>query len=234
MLLLHGVNFVAKVDGETPAEMGFGDDDAQFLADNGFDVVRLGLTAGSIMPSPGVIDTAYLAFRQTIDTITGHGLLVLVDLHQDGWGPSLGSDGFPEWMTITHGAENTHTGFPLYYITNPAIQAAFDSFWGNEAGPESIGIQDRVGTMMAALAESVGNNSGVLGYDLLNEPWPGTVWQPCRDRPHRLSRAGQGTRRLQRAHGRSDPDPGSDPIAARRALRALQLRWCTHQHHVAG
>ena len=36
------VNFVAKVDGETPAEMGFGDDDAQFLADNGFDVVRLG------------------------------------------------------------------------------------------------------------------------------------------------------------------------------------------------
>ena len=180
VLLLHGVNFVAKVDGETPAEMGFGDDDAEFLADNGFDVVRLGLTAGSIMPSPGVIDTAYLAsFRQTIDTITDHGLLVLVDLHQDGWGPSLGSDGFPEWMTITHGAENTHTDFPLYYITNPAIQAAFDSFWGNEPGPESIGIQDRVGTMMAALADSVADNPGVLGYDLINEPWPGTVWQDC-------------------------------------------------------
>ena len=184
VLLLHGVNFVAKVDGETPAEMGFGDDDAQFLADNGFDVVRLGLTAGSIMPSPGVIDTAYLAsFRQTIDTITDHDLLVLVDLHQDGWGPSLGSDGFPEWMTLTHGAENTHTGFPLYYITNPAIQAAFDSFWGNEAGPENVNIQDRVGTMMAALAQSVGDNPGVLGYDLLNEPWPGTVWQPCATDP---------------------------------------------------
>ncbi len=184
VLLLHGVNFVAKVDGVTPAAMGFGDDDAAFLADNGFDVVRLGLTAGSIMPSPGVIDTAYLAsFRQTIDTITSHGLLVLVDLHQDGWGPSLGDDGFPAWMTITHGAVDTNTTFPLYYITNPAIQAAFDSFWGNEPGPENVHLQDRVGTMMTALAKTVGNNPGVLGYDLLNEPWPGTVWQPCATDP---------------------------------------------------
>jgi endoglycosylceramidase len=179
-VLFHGVNFVAKVDGETPAEMGFGADDAQWLADNGFDVVRLGLTAGSIMPSPGIIDTAYLeSFRATVDILTDHGLLVLLDLHQDGWGPSLGDDGFPEWMTITHGAEDSNTDFPLYYITNPAIQAAFDSFWGNEPGPEGVNLQDRVAAMFGAWAESLGDNPGVLGYDLLNEPWPGTTWQPC-------------------------------------------------------
>jgi endoglycosylceramidase len=184
VLLLHGVNFVAKVDGETPAEMGFGADDAEWLADNGFDVVRLGLTAGSIMPSPGVIDSAYLeSFRQTVEILTQHGLLVLVDLHQDGWGPSLGSDGFPEWMTITHGAEDTGTDFPLYYVTNPAIQAAFDSFWANEPGPEGVDLQDRVATMFGAWAESLGTNPGVLGYDLLNEPWPGTIWEPCATDP---------------------------------------------------
>lgn len=180
VLLVHGVNLVAKTDGKTPADMGFGEDDAQFLADNGFDVVRLGLTAGSVMPSPGVVDDAYLAsFRETIDVLTAHGLLVLVDLHQDGWGPTLGSDGFPEWMTITHGAENTHTDFPLYYVTNPAIQAAFDSFWNDETGPGDVTLQDRTGAIFQALANMVGNNPGVLGYDLLNEPWPGTVWQPC-------------------------------------------------------
>jgi endoglycosylceramidase len=180
VLLLHGVNLVAKVDGETPAQMGFGEDDAQFLADNGFDVVRLGLTAGSVMPSPGVIDTAYLAsFRETIDILTAHGLLVLVDLHQDGWGPSLGSDGFPDWMTITHGAENTHTDFPLYYVTNPAIQAAFDSFWNDETGPGDVTLQARTGAIFQALADVVADNPGVLGYDLLNEPWPGTVWNAC-------------------------------------------------------
>jgi len=184
VLLPHGVNLVAKVDGETPTEMGFGEDDAAWLAEHGFDVVRLGLTAGSVMPSPGVIDTAYLSsFRDTIDTLTDHGLLVLVDLHQDGWGPSLGDDGFPEWMTITHGATDTNTTFPLYYITNPAIQAAFDSFWNDEVGPGGVSLQARVGEIFDALAGMVGDNPGVLGYDLLNEPWPGTVWAPCATDP---------------------------------------------------
>ena len=55
-------------------------------------------------------------------------------------------------MTITHGAKNTHTTFPLYYVTNPAIQAAFDSFWGNDAGPGGVGIQDQVAKIWGAMA----------------------------------------------------------------------------------
>ena len=183
-LLLNGVNLVAKEPGVTPAAMGFGDDDAAWLAANGFDVVRLGTTASSIMPSPGVIDAAYLgSFAETVHQLTAHGLLVLVDLHQDGWGPSLGSDGFPGWMTLTHGAEDTHTDFPLYYITNPAIQAAFQSFWNDEAGPGGVALQDRVGAMFDALASRFNGDPGVIGYDLINEPWPGTTWQPCIEPP---------------------------------------------------
>jgi len=179
-LLVHGVNFVAKGAGVTPADMGFGEDDAEWLVDNGFEVVRLGTTAASIMPTPGVIDTAYVdSFAQTVHMLTDHGLLVLVDLHQDGWGPTLGSDGFPDWMTLTHGAENTHTDFPLYYITNPAIQAAFQSFWNNEDGPDGVPLQDSTAKIWKALAGSVASDPGVIGYDLLNEPWPGTTWQDC-------------------------------------------------------
>jgi endoglycosylceramidase len=179
-LLVHGVNFVAKEPGVTPADMGFGADDAQWLVDNGFEVVRLGTTAASIMPSPGVVDTAYLdSFAQTVHLLTDHGLLVLVDLHQDGWGPTLGSDGFPDWMTITHGATNTHTDFPLYYITNPAIQAAFQSFWDDEDGPDGVPLQDSAAKIWKALAGAVAGDPGVIGYDLLNEPWPGTTWQDC-------------------------------------------------------
>ncbi len=180
VLMLHGVNLVAKTDGVTPAAMGFGSDDAAWLAQNGFDVVRLGLTAASVMPSPGVIDEAYLdSFFRTVDELTAQGVYVLVDLHQDGWGPTLGSDGFPGWMTITNGAPNTGTPFPLYYVTNPAIQAAFDSLWANAAGPGGVGLQDRVAAIFRALAARVRTRPMVLGYDLLNEPWPGTVWQPC-------------------------------------------------------
>jgi endoglycosylceramidase len=180
VVLLHGVNYVSKVPGATPEGDGFGADDAAWLADNGFDVVRLGTTASSIMPTPGVIDTAYVqSFADTVNELTSQGLLVLVDLHQDGWGPSLGDDGFPAWMTITHGATDTHTTFPLYYVTNPAIQAAFQSFWGNEPGPGAVPLQSQVAAIWSALAAKVGGNPGVLGYDLINEPWPGTTWQPC-------------------------------------------------------
>ncbi len=178
VVLLHGVNLVAK-GAETPAERGFGEDDAQWLQDNGFDVVRLGLSPDAFMPTPGVVDADYLtSFAGTVQQLTDHGLLVLIDLHQDGWGPVTSGNGFPDWMTFTHGAENTHTGFPLYYITNPAIQAAFDSFWANEKA-DGVGLQDHVATMFSALAGAVGSNPNVIGYDILNEPWPGSNWNPC-------------------------------------------------------
>src|SRR3954465_15545533 len=71
---LHGVNFVKKFPPATPAAPGFGEgdggaprapggfgeDDARFLHDQGFNVVRLGVVFGSVMPRPGVTDRAYV------------------------------------------------------------------------------------------------------------------------------------------------------------------------------
>lgn len=179
VLMLNGINFVDK-NLLTPAGYGFEDDDGEWLAANGIDAVRLGFTAAAAMPTPGVLDEDYLdAFIETVDMLESHGLLVLIDLHQDGWGPTLGSNGFPEWMTLTHGAENTGTPFPLYYITNPAIQAAFDSFWANEKGPDTMPLQDQVATIFTDMAERLKDSDAILGWDLLNEPWPGTNFQPC-------------------------------------------------------
>lgn len=182
VVMLHGVNFVAKEPGVTPASMGFDADDAAWLADNGFDVVRLGTIAESIMPEPGVIDHAYLdSFFKTVDQITAEGLQVLIDLHQDGWGATLGNqnDGFPGWMTITDGEVSTNTPFPLYYVTNPAIQAAFDNLWANTPGVGDVPLQERVAAIFEAFAARARHRPGILGYDLLNEPWPGRIWEAC-------------------------------------------------------
>jgi endoglycosylceramidase len=68
----------------------------------------------------------------------------------------------------------------------PALQRAFDNFWENEAGPGGVGIQDRYAAAWRHVAGRVQGLRGILGYDVMNEPWPGSrldcsSWEGCRD-----------------------------------------------------
>jgi endoglycosylceramidase len=180
---LHGTNFVAKWpadDPMTPAEAGFGAEDAAFLAEQGFNVVRLGVVFGAVMPAPGVIDTAYVdAIAETVDQLAAEEIFVLLDVHQDGYGPLVHGNGFPAWATLTDGLPNPNVGFPAYYVQNPALQRAFDNFWENEAGPDGVPLQQHYATALQAVAAEVADEPYVLGYDTMNEPWPGTEWAAC-------------------------------------------------------
>jgi endoglycosylceramidase len=83
-------------------------------------------------------------------------------------------------MTLTgNAANNTSVGFPLYYEQNPALQQAFQSFWGDAPGPDGKGLQEDYAAMFGAVAERFAGQPFVLGYDLFNEPWPGTTWSAC-------------------------------------------------------
>ena len=180
VVILHGVNMVEKSPPYYPSAAGFGEDDAAWIEQHGFNVVRLGVLATGLMPQPGRIDTAYLDhLAETVDLLARHHIYVLFDFHQDGWGPAIGDDGFPAWMTETGKAVNSHTTFPLYYVTNPAIQQAFQSLWDNVDGSGGTPLQDRFTTMMRALGSRFASNPAVMGYDVFNEPWPGTTWSPC-------------------------------------------------------
>jgi endoglycosylceramidase len=180
VLLPHGVNMVQKTAPYTPASAGFSDADAAWLEANGFRLVRVGVLPTGVMPTPGTIDAGYIAqIAATVQNLASHGIYSLLDFHQDGWGPSIGDDGFPAWMTLTGSAVNNHATFPLYYIQDPAIQAAFQSFWDDAPGPDGKGIQESYAAMMTAVAKQFASEPYVLGYDLFNEPWPGTTWNPC-------------------------------------------------------
>jgi endoglycosylceramidase len=181
VLLIHGVNMVNKDAPYYPAAAGFSDADAAWLADNGFRVVRVGVLATGLMPTPGVIDTNYVSqIAATVSDLAKHDVYSLIDFHQDGWGPVVGSDGFPDWMTLTGTAVNNQdASFPLYYEDNPALQQAFQSFWDDDVGPGDAGIQAAYVAMFSALATQLAAQPYVFGYDLFNEPWPGTTWSGC-------------------------------------------------------
>ncbi len=182
VLLLHGVNVVEKHSPYYPAAFGFNAADAKWLAENGFDMVRLGVMPTGVIPNPGSINKSYLDhLAVTVSQLASYHILALLDVHQDGFGPSVGSDGFPAWMTLTDGKQNNHASFPTYYLTDPAVQQAFQSFWNNQRGPGGKRLQSDYANMITAVAAKFGNTPSILGYDVLNEPWPGTgnSWETC-------------------------------------------------------
>jgi endoglycosylceramidase len=180
VVTLHGVNEVFKSPPHYPAADGFGADDAELLAENGFTTVRLGVVFGALMPEPGRIDPTYIeGLARTVEDLARKRIFVLLDFHQDGYGPKYNGNGFPDWMGIDDGLPNPPAEFPLYYVQNPAMQRAFESFWQNRSAVDGKGLQDHFVDGLSAVVKRFKGEPYVMGYELMNEPWPGAVWQPC-------------------------------------------------------
>jgi endoglycosylceramidase len=180
VVMPRGVNVVEKSAPFYPAATGFGDDDAALLEARGFNTVRLGVVFEALMPQPGVVDTAYIEhLAETVRVLDRHGISVLLDFHQDGWGPLTHGNGMPAWATLTDGVPNPNAEFPLYYVLNPAIQRAFDNFWANQPGPDGVPLQQHYATAMREIAKRFAHAPNILGYEAMNEPWPGANWAPC-------------------------------------------------------
>jgi endoglycosylceramidase len=179
--ILHGINMVSKLAPYAPDAVGFGDDDAAFLASEGFDTVRVGVIYKAVEPQPGVYDDAYLdRIKATVDTLARHGIVSLVDFHQDLYNERFQGEGWPDWAVQDDNLPaQPQAGFPGNYLGMPALQRAFDHFWNNDPGPGGVGLQDRYAAAWRHVAGRFRDDPAVLGYDLLNEPWPGTAWQQC-------------------------------------------------------
>ena len=181
VLIPHGLNMVNKVGSYSPAATGFGADDARFLAANGFDVVRLGVIYAAVEPRPGSYDDAYLAgIARTVAKLGRHGIYSLLDFHQDMYNERFAGEGFPSWAVQDDGLPNTpNSGFPGNYVSMPAVQHAFDHLWANSPGPGGVGLAARYAAAWQHVANRFRGNRWVIGYDLFNEPWPGTGFAAC-------------------------------------------------------
>lgn len=177
VVLLHGLNEVYKIAPYTPAASGFGDDDAAFLAANGFNVVRLGIIWGAIEPEPGVFDSDYLdSIEQTVQTLAAHGIHTVLDMHQDNYSEAFQGEGAPDWATQDGGLPNPSNGFPGNYFTNPAQWNAWDMFWDNASAPDGLGLSDHFALTWQQVASRFSGNTDIIGYEIINEPWPGSQW----------------------------------------------------------
>ncbi|MGH1564776.1 glycoside hydrolase family 5 protein [Mumia sp. DW29H23] len=155
---LRGTN-LGKFDDITEA-------DVAMMADAGFTVLRLPIQWRKLEPAQGRYDAQYLqAIRNVLDWSHEHGLLVMVDWHQDVFGPAFGFDGIPAWATRDDGIPfEPIPGNWFYNYFHPAVQAAFHHLF-NDA--DLVQAQTRTWTY---LAKKLSGHPALLGYDLFNEP----------------------------------------------------------------
>lgn len=189
VVILHGWNMVYKVGSYRPADAGFGGDDMRFLRRHGFNTVRLGIIQNGLEPElPGAdgkprYRKGYLrSIAHTERKLSRHRIFTLLDVHQDLYNERFQGEGFPDWAVVGDAATlpaEPKQGFPANYLGMPALNRAYDHFWQNDADAAGRPLQDSFAAMWRHIAKRFKDRREVLGYNILNEPWPGSQYPTC-------------------------------------------------------
>ncbi|WP_116114817.1 glycoside hydrolase family 5 protein [Austwickia chelonae] len=166
--------------------------------DMGTNAVRLLLQWRCVEPSPNVYDDTYLdRVEKLVAAYNAHGMTVMLDMHQDVYSVaatpgSTAGNGAPAWATHMDGLPvPAKKQWWEYYVT-PGVTRAWDNFWNKfDNHPE---LADHYARMWGKVASRFAGNKGVVGYDLMNEPYTGnslptvvergplsTLYQKCVD-----------------------------------------------------
>ena len=151
----------------------------QFRA-NGFNLIRLAVQWANIEPVPGRYSESYLGSMDDIFRLAEkYGVYILLDMHQDlysGFGGIGGGDGAPDWACMTDGVKPKPYKFVWAeaYVFGKWVHNCFDHFWKND-DCLGKGLQDRYADLWRMLAARYGSSPALFGYDLLNEPAPGSL-----------------------------------------------------------
>ena len=173
VVIVHGLQVAHKTAPYHPPPASFSDTDGALISSWGFNAVRLAWFWAGLEPARGHIDTSYLnEIVHEGQVLTSHHIYTLLEAHQDIYGPALGGDGFPPWATLTDGVPILpHSALD---IEAPATDRAFDNLYANRDG-----IGDEFAHAWSVMASSFRSNPLMLGYDLFNEPYPGSQDPSC-------------------------------------------------------
>ena len=149
--------------------------DLLLLKERGFNSIRLLIFWLAVEPTKGVFDDAYLdMIEEKIGWATEAGLYVILDMHQDLWGPKFGGDGGPAWAALDEGLPFTSQSPWWENYNQPAVKKCYDNFYADKEG-----IRGEFIKAWQFVATRFKDNKTVVGYDLLNEPFHGS-WSPTK------------------------------------------------------
>lgn len=180
-LVQHGFSTASSAKSTPDGLPLFTEDNlAREQADMGTNFVRFLISWRAIEPERGVIDQEYLdGVEERVQWYADRGYHVMLDMHQDLWGPAISPDhpgwgnGAPPWATFTDGLPVVPGDMWELVYLEPGTIRAFDHFW-NTTG-EHPDLMDHYVDAWKAVAERFAANDAVVAYDLMNEPYGGTL-----------------------------------------------------------
>lgn len=147
----------------------------------GMNIVRFFTNWSRVMPFPGVFNEKELQDIQNfLDVCAQNGVYAYLDMHQDLYSgfkveDAGGGNGAPTWAAVTDGHVyiKPKLVWAEGYFIGKAVHHAFDNFWHNTSA-SGKGLQEHFCDTWRMLARRFGNHPALFGFDLLNEPFPGT------------------------------------------------------------
>ncbi|MEU0400342.1 cellulase family glycosylhydrolase [Streptomyces sp. NPDC006197] len=165
-LTLRGWNVEDKANRGDAALSAITEKHFRDLRSKGFSFARLLVFWDDLEPRPGRYSQTYLRkIERILDWAEKYDVKVLIDAHQDVFGPAFGHRGVPAWATRTDGLPFTphpDDWFSEYF--EPAVQRAFTHLYEDED------LRRAQARMWRVLADRFEDHPAVLGYDLINEP----------------------------------------------------------------
>lgn len=193
-----------NVEGFDPMN-SLSDIDAQNMQGWGFNIVRLGVMWPGLEPTKGEYNSTYLDQLEIIvNNLADSDIYVILDFHQDLWHRKFCGEGVPDYvyeMCINEEPEYKlpiktdfpqpavdatypndvdgnpsldsclSVGFATYYLS-AEVGAGFQCLYDNKGG-----LWDSLAAYWQQVAARFSGHSSVLGYELINEPWAGDVFQ---------------------------------------------------------
>jgi len=175
--IFHGLNL--KAGNEPEKHLGWLDENFfRRSAELGFWLLRLGICWESFEPEKGRYNEALLRKVDEIFALAEKfGVYIFLDMHQDLYASfQIGNgNGAPDWACISDGYKRKKTRFVWAegYFWSKAVHRCFDHFWANTP-VYGKGLQEHFTEVWQMLARRYGEKPALLGFDILNEPFPGT------------------------------------------------------------
>lgn len=181
--IFHGSNRVQKNIPWYFPEMYESDKEFELMKKMGFTMMRLGFMWSGYNPDQGFFNQTYIdVVRTVVRKMADHGIYALLDMHQDGLSSKFCLyDGMPLWVA---NKSVPRKPFPWPFTGDCSTRSWSDNILSEAAAQtyqdlydNHLGMLDDLADFWRHAAEQFTDEPGVLGYEIMNEPFAGDFYR---------------------------------------------------------